>query len=409
MASSTNVGALKQAASEGKLDAVKDLIENQNVSVDQPDEFGDTALHGAAQNAKEDIVKYLLDKGANPNARNKTGSTPLHKLVASRFEQKPVLKRLMAAKADPSIRNNAGLLPEQLVRNKNILLELLKDDAVTETVDVPKARHGRVIGKGGSKMTEIREETQCIISVPDQSDASTLITVIGRKEGVEKAKELIKEAVSGTKKEEEVGGEGSVTVKYPLAKELYKFVIGKAGRTINEIRDETGVQIIVPKLDEADGTITLKGEQDGIDAAIKRIREVTTAKPNNGSPRVGGGRGGPGGDRRDSRDGNPNTDRRGSNNNNNEGRRGSNNNNDGRRGSGGNDRRGSGDVRKDGDRKNLNPDGTPKIQFMHLSDFLGKDAPKRERRGRGRDNNNAPAGEGESPAPASTDSTETEK
>lgn len=404
MASSSNPGALKQAAAEGKLDVVKELIEKQGVSPDQPDEFGDTALHSACQNGRDDVVKYLLDKGANPNAVNKTGSTPLHKLVASKYEQKPILKRLLAAKANPNIRNNAGLLPEQLVRNKNILLELLRDEAITETVDVPKARHGRVIGKGGQKMSEIRDETHCIISVPDQSDNSTLITVVGRKEGVEKAKALIKEAVEGPKQNKEEEETAAVTVKYPLAKELYKFVIGKGGKTINEIRDETGVQIIVPKLDEADGTITLKGEQDDIDQALKRIREVTLAgsKPANGSPRGGGPGRGAGGDRRGSRDNNNN------NSNFNEGRRGSND----RRG--GNERRGSSDRRPQGERQNLSNDGTPQIQFMgvsqpprtgvpmNLGEFLGPSASNNSRsRGKGkRGSGSAPAGGSESPAPS---------
>lgn len=190
------------------------------------------------------------------------------------------------------------------------MLELLKDEAITEDVDVPKANHGRVIGKGGQKMTEIRDETHCIISVPGQSDKSSLISITGRKEGVARAKVLIQEAVAGPKKDEEGGDtHHAVSVKYPLAKDLHKFVIGtftaccglqfsyfknvgKNGRTINEIRDETGVQIIVPKGDDADAAIVLKGDQEGIDQAIKRIREVTIAsKPNNGSPRVGGGRG----------------------------------------------------------------------------------------------------------------------
>lgn len=53
MASTDNPGALKSAAAEGKLDQIKELIEKQNVDVNQPDEFGDTALHAASQNARE--------------------------------------------------------------------------------------------------------------------------------------------------------------------------------------------------------------------------------------------------------------------------------------------------------------------------------------------------------------------
>jgi hypothetical protein len=38
---------------------------------------GETALHGAAHRGADDITKFLVEKGANVNARNKRGFTPL--------------------------------------------------------------------------------------------------------------------------------------------------------------------------------------------------------------------------------------------------------------------------------------------------------------------------------------------
>lgn len=39
--------SLKLAAEDGELNEVKKLIEQQNIPINQPDEFGDTALHAA--------------------------------------------------------------------------------------------------------------------------------------------------------------------------------------------------------------------------------------------------------------------------------------------------------------------------------------------------------------------------
>lgn len=64
-----------------------------------------------------DIVKYLLEKGADPNIQNKAGSTPLHKAAVAKYEQLQILRALLEnkeKKADPLIRNANGLLPEQL-------------------------------------------------------------------------------------------------------------------------------------------------------------------------------------------------------------------------------------------------------------------------------------------------------
>jgi len=350
------VGALKLAAAEGKLDEVKRLVEKANIAVDQPDEYGDTALHAAAQNGRNEIVKYLLAKGANPNVRNKVGSTPLHKLVASKYEQKNILKQLLKANADPTIRNGAGKLPEEFVKNKGILIELLGELAITDEINIPKDKHGRVIGKGGQKMTEIRDETHCHITVPDHSDPNTAISVVGRQEGVTRAKELIKEAVTDRKVGEEDAADGLTTVKYPLAKHLHKLVIGQGGRTINNIRDQTNVQIFVPKVGDPDNAILLKGETDDIEDAIKMINEAT--KPREGEQSRGGGRGGYGG-------GSNNTDRR---------------NSDGKGGGGrgqGSDRRGSSD----------------KIAIdFNIADNRGRNAPRAPRGGGGvgrRDSNSS--------------------
>ncbi len=46
------------------------------VDVNVANANGDTALHAAAARDFDSVVNYLLEKGANPNAKNKTGRTP---------------------------------------------------------------------------------------------------------------------------------------------------------------------------------------------------------------------------------------------------------------------------------------------------------------------------------------------
>jgi ankyrin repeat protein len=61
---------------EEALQAVKICFEYGN-DVNARDVNNDTALHGAAHRGANDVVKFLVDKGANPNVVNVLGWTPL--------------------------------------------------------------------------------------------------------------------------------------------------------------------------------------------------------------------------------------------------------------------------------------------------------------------------------------------
>jgi len=58
------------------LEAVK-LCASLGLDVNAVTDKGETALHGAAHRGADSIAKFLIEKGANPNVRNKKGFTPL--------------------------------------------------------------------------------------------------------------------------------------------------------------------------------------------------------------------------------------------------------------------------------------------------------------------------------------------
>ena len=59
----------------GMLAAVKYLVEDLHVDVNARDHEGNTALHNAAARGDNEMILYLVSKGADPKAVNRDGKT----------------------------------------------------------------------------------------------------------------------------------------------------------------------------------------------------------------------------------------------------------------------------------------------------------------------------------------------
>ena len=84
---------------------------------------GETALHWALNMAVQiqlgedldPVVERLLAAGADPNARDRRGNSPLHVAAVANTPRR-VIERLLAAGADPSIEAALGQTPLQIAR-----------------------------------------------------------------------------------------------------------------------------------------------------------------------------------------------------------------------------------------------------------------------------------------------------
>uniref|UniRef100_A0A7S1FMG0 Uncharacterized protein n=1 Tax=Corethron hystrix TaxID=216773 RepID=A0A7S1FMG0_9STRA len=68
---------LHHAAAIGDLQSVKKFIDTKKTNIDEADEHNWTALHEAAHNGHEEIVKYLVDSGADVNTHTHGGWSPI--------------------------------------------------------------------------------------------------------------------------------------------------------------------------------------------------------------------------------------------------------------------------------------------------------------------------------------------
>ena len=106
------------AADNEHLDIIRYLVE-QGADVEKVDDEGNTPLIYASDHGHLEAVQYLLEQGAD---RDKTASsdgfTPLH--CAAQQGHLEITKLLMAYGADLNMRNNHGELPIDLTDNEEI-------------------------------------------------------------------------------------------------------------------------------------------------------------------------------------------------------------------------------------------------------------------------------------------------
>jgi ankyrin repeat protein len=105
--------ALMHAVIDGRDELVKLLIARCS-DVNAQDKQGFSALHFAAQDYRQSATDALLKAGATVDARDKFGNTPLGRAVFNSRGRGDIIKLLLEHGADRNAKNNSGKSPLDL-------------------------------------------------------------------------------------------------------------------------------------------------------------------------------------------------------------------------------------------------------------------------------------------------------
>ena len=108
-----DIRTLVEVAAEGDLFCLRRRID-EGEPIDQRDDTDRTPLHAAVQ-GEYSTVRFLLARGADLSMKDIGGENPLH--VAARWGEPEIVRRLLAAGADPRTANANGQTAEDVARD----------------------------------------------------------------------------------------------------------------------------------------------------------------------------------------------------------------------------------------------------------------------------------------------------
>lgn len=109
--------ALGLACYFGQYDVAKYLIEKgADVNLPSKNGFNVYPIHSAAAGNYTDILRLLIESGAQVNVKQQAGSTPLH--AAAQYGNLDMLIILLEHGADVNVRMEGGKLPADIAREK---------------------------------------------------------------------------------------------------------------------------------------------------------------------------------------------------------------------------------------------------------------------------------------------------
>ncbi|CAH2057155.1 unnamed protein product, partial [Iphiclides podalirius] len=189
---------------------------------------------------------------------------------------------------------------------------LMQDQQINEYIRVPDKMVGLIIGRGGEQITRLQAESGCKIQMAPDSGGQPdrLCTLTGSREAIARAKDLVNQIVNHRGRENApqhqdspmgMGGGGppmprpggggglAVTDEIMLPGPKVGLIIGKNGKTIKQLQEQSGAKMVViqdgPNT-EYEKPLRISGDPSKVEHAKQLVYELLADKDmQQGGPR----------------------------------------------------------------------------------------------------------------------------
>ncbi|KAK2907479.1 high density lipoprotein binding protein a isoform X1 [Channa argus] len=153
---------------------------------------------------------------------------------------------------------------------QKIVAEMV-ENSYSVSVPIFKQFHRNIIGKGGSNIKKIREETNTKIDLPAENSNSEMIVITGKKANCEAARNRILAI------QKELAN--IVEIEISIPSKLHNSLIGSKGRLVRSIMEECGgVHIHFPTEGSGIDKVTIRGPVEEVDKAKQQLLGLAEEK-----------------------------------------------------------------------------------------------------------------------------------
>uniref|UniRef100_A0AAQ4P645 Vigilin n=1 Tax=Gasterosteus aculeatus aculeatus TaxID=481459 RepID=A0AAQ4P645_GASAC len=147
----------------------------------------------------------------------------------------------------------------------------MTENSFSLSVPIFKQFHRNIIGKGGSNIKKIREETSTKIDLPAENSNSEMIVITGKKANCELARTRILAI------QKELANISEMEVSIPS--KLHNSLIGSKGRFVRSIMEECGgVHIHFPTEGSGIDKVTIRGPAEEVEKAKQQLLALAEEK-----------------------------------------------------------------------------------------------------------------------------------